>query len=148
MLGSKLKQYLSVCVISTSTKWVILLISQWKLWTGTRGKRDKDKKCWSYLQREGILSHENECSLCGREKREEPRDRWEEAGLRKLDHVICCPNFYNFGRKGTTIKYDIGTSDATQDCVGHTGQMVILTPASPLLKGLEEIAFATALTLT
>lgn len=43
-MGSKLKQYLSVCVISTSTEWVILLISQWKLWTGTQGKRDKDKK--------------------------------------------------------------------------------------------------------
>lgn len=93
MLGSKLKQYLSVCAISTGTEWGILLMSQWKLWTGTQGN---DKKFWSYLQREGILSHENECSLCGREKREEPRDRWKEAGLRKHDHVICCPNFYNF----------------------------------------------------
>lgn len=38
-MGTRLKQYLSVSIISTSTEWVIILLFQWKLQTGTQEKK-------------------------------------------------------------------------------------------------------------
>lgn len=93
-MGMRLKQYLSVSIISTSTEWLIILLFQWKLQTETQEKNMEMTFLELSSKRRNFKLQEWMQSLWKRKERETER---QIGGDRALDNSIKTEN--NFGRE-------------------------------------------------